>query len=420
MSAAVASLLALLAAIGLSMTTRINVGLVAMALAWIVGRYVAGLGADVIVRGFPTPLFLALTGVTLLFASAEVNGTLERLAERAVRLARGSARIVPLVFFAIACLVSAVGPGSVSTVALLAPFAMAAAARVGVPAFLMAIMVANGANAGNLSPVSAVGVIANSKIAEAGLGNHWLKVMLANLVASAAVAAAGYFLLRGHRLASNSASAADARAVPVFTGAQWLTLAVAVVWVASVVAFKLNLTDLGLSAMAGALVLTLTRSVDESQAIKRMPWSVILMVTGVTVLIGVLETTGGLALFTDALAWLATPAIVNGVVALVTGVISIYSSTSGVVLPTFLPTVPGLVARLGGGDPLAVALSINVGASLVDVSPLSTLGALCLAAAVVDAKEAQALFRRLMLWGIAMAAVGALLCQAFAGWLARM
>jgi Na+/H+ antiporter NhaD/arsenite permease-like protein len=419
-SAAVASLLALLAAIGLSMTTRINVGLVAMALAWIVGRYVAGLSADVIVRGFPTPLFLALTGVTLLFASAEVNGTLERLAERAVRLARGSARIVPLVFFAIACLVSAVGPGSVSTVALLAPFAMAAAARVGVPAFLMAIMVANGANAGNLSPVSAVGVIANSKIAEAGLGNHWLKVMLANLVASVAVAAAGYFLLRGHRLASSSASAADARAVPAFTGAQWLTLAVAVVWVASVVAFRLNLTDLGLSAMAGALVLTLTRSADESQAIKRMPWSVILMVTGVTVLIGVLETTGGLALFTDALAWLATPAIVNGVVALVTGVISIYSSTSGVVLPTFLPTVPGLVARLGGGDPLAVALSINVGASLVDVSPLSTLGALCLAAAVVDVKEAQALFRRLMLWGIAMAGVGALLCQAFAGWLARM
>ena len=420
MSPAVASLLALLAAIGLSMTTRINVGLVAMALAWIVGRYVAGLSADVIVRGFPTPLFLALTGVTLLFASAEVNGTLERLAERAVRLARGSARMVPLVFFGIACMVSAVGPGSVSTVALLAPFAMAAAARVGVPAFLMALMVANGANAGNLSPVSAVGVIANSKIAEAGLGNHWLKVMLANLIASVAVAAAGYILQRGHRLSASLRSAADAAATPPFTGAQWLTLVVAVAWVVAVVAFKLNLTDLGLSAMAGALVLTITRSADESQAIRRMPWGVILMVTGVTVLIGVLETTGGLALFTDALAWLATPAIVNGVVALVTGVISIYSSTSGVVLPTFLPTVPGLVARLGGGDPLAVALSINVGASLVDVSPLSTLGALCLAAAVVDAREAQALFKRLMLWGIAMAAVGALLCQVFAGWLARM
>ena len=66
--------------------------------------------------------------------------------------------------------------------------------------------------------------------------------------------------------------------------------------------------------------------------------------------------------------------------AFVTGIISTWSSTSGVVLPAFLPTVPGVLARLGGGDPLALSLSINVGSSLVDVSPLSTLGALCVAA----------------------------------------
>ena len=35
-------------------------------------------------------------------------------------------------------------------------------------------------------------------------------------------------------------------------------------------------------------------------------------------------------------------------VAFVTGLISVYSSTSGVVLPAFLPTIPGLVERLGG------------------------------------------------------------------------
>jgi hypothetical protein len=46
----------------------------------------------------------------------------------------------------------------------------------------------------------------------------------------------------------------------------------------------------------------------------------------------------------------------------VTGLISVYSSTSAVVLPAFLPTVPGLVARLGG-DPFSVASSMNVGAT---------------------------------------------------------
>jgi hypothetical protein len=123
-------------------------------------------------------------------------------------------------------------------------------------------------------------------------------------------------------------------------------------------------------------------------------------------------------LFTSLLARLASPGTINGTIAFVTGLISTYSSTSGVVLPTFLPTVPGLVRELGGGDPLAIALSIDVGASLVDVSPLSTLGALCVAAVAVE--EAQALFRRLMVWGLSMTLVGALLCQLLAGPFARL
>jgi hypothetical protein len=109
---------------------------------------------------------------------------------------------------------------------------------------------------------------------------------------------------------------------------------------------------------------------------------------------------------------------VNGVVAFVTGLISTYSSTSGVVLPSFLPMVPGLVHQLGGGDPLAIALSIDVGASLVDASPLSTLGALCVAAA--GSEDAKALFRSLMIWGLSMSVAGAVLCQLLAGPFARL
>ena len=112
--------------------------------------------------------------------------------------------------------------------------------------------------------------------------------------------------------------------------------------------------------------------------------------SGVSVLVALLEATGGMELFTALLARTASPGSVNGVMAFVTGVISTYSSTMAVVLPTFLPTVPGVIQNLGGGDPLALSLSINVGASLVDVSPLSTLGALCVAS-VPDGPAAEAL-----------------------------
>ena len=414
MSAALASLLALIAAIALSMTTRINVGIVGIVFAWIVGTYVGGLTIEAVIRGFPSGLFLTLAGMSLLFAAAEANGTLEGLAQRAVRLTRGRASLLPVMFFAIPCAIAAIGPGAISSVALVAPLAMAISARAGVPYFLTALMVANGANAGNLSPISAVGIIANSKMAQAGLGSYPGKVMLANLAASALVAVVAYFALGGHRLIGTHE---DTRAtVTAFSRREWLTLVVLLAWIVSVVAFGLNP---GLTAFLAAAVIIGAGAAAEAPSLAKVPWGVILMVCGVSTLIAVLEATGGMALFTGVLARLASPTTVNGVIALVTGGISLYSSTSGVVLPAFLPTVPGLVAKLGGGDPLAIALSINVGSSLVDVSPLSTLGALCLAA-IPDPAAAQPIFRRLLLWGVVMAAAGAVLCQLFADAFAQL
>jgi hypothetical protein len=130
-----------------------------------------------------------------------------------------------------------------------------------------------------------------------------------------------------------------------------------------------------------------------------------------------LERTGGLDLFTAMIARLSTLETVNGVVAFVSGLVSAYSSTSGVVLPAFLPMAPKLVAQLGGGDVIAIISSINLGSHLVDVSPLSTIGAMCIAAAGADVDK-QKLFRELMLWGLAMSVVGGLASYLFfGGWL---
>jgi Na+/H+ antiporter NhaD/arsenite permease-like protein len=413
-SPAILSLIALLVAIALSMATKLNVGVAAMAFAWLIGTFAAGMTAEQVAAGFPSSLFLTLTGVTLLFALAETNGTLDHLAQRAVGLARGRARLLPALLFIIAFALSSVGPGSVIAVALVIPLAMPAATRAGVPRFLTALAVANGANAGNLSPISAIGIIANTRMAEAGVGGHEGKVWLANFLAHLLVMAGAYVLLGGWRLAS-TASATAADGAPRFETRHWLTVAVIGAWITGVIGVQVNV---GLAAFLAASVLVLMTIADETAAMTRVPWGVIVMVCGVTVLIAVLEKTGGMDLFTGMLARLATPATLNGTVAFVTGLISSWSSTSGVVLPTFLPTVPGLVAKVGGGDPLAVALSINVGSAMVDVSPLSTLGALCVAT-VADPTEARTLFRHLLLWGLSMAVVGALLCQLLAGAMAR-
>lgn len=416
MTAATASLAALLVAIALSFSARVNVGLAALALAFALGQFVPGLKADAVTGVFPSSLFLTLLGVTLLFAATEANGTLSRVAAHAVRLARGDVRTVPWLLFAIAFAVSAVGPGAVPSVALVAPVAAAVAVRMRFSPFLGALFVANGANAGNLSPLSAVGIIANSRMAEAGLGGHEGKVFAANALAHLLVTLAAYAVWQWRRpVGADGLSEPQSSAEPL-DSRQRLTFAVVSAWAAGAVVLRL---PVGLSALAAVVVLFVFRLADESATLRAVPWGAVLMVSGMSTLVSLVEKTGGLELFSGLLARLATPQTVNGAMAFVTGVISTWSSTSGVVLPAFLPTVPGLLARLGGGDPLALSLSINVGSSLVDVSPLSTLGALCVAA-VEDPAEAQGLFRRMLIWGLSMTIVGALLCQLFATPLAKL
>jgi di/tricarboxylate transporter len=415
MTPAVLSLIALLVAVVVSCTSRVNVGVLAMGFAWFIGTYSAGWRADQIMAGFPVSLFVTLTGVAILFALAEVNGTLAQLANRLVRMAGRRRRAVPAILFMVAGALSSVGPGAVSTTALLVPLAMTIGATFGVPAVIVALMVANGANAGNLSPISAVGVIANSRMAEAGIGSYPGKVWFANFAAHLLVALVALFLFRHEPASQPAVASATTRDAGSMTTAQWVTSIVIAAWVIGVVVFGLNV---GLAAFGAAAIVIVLGSADETVALTRVPWAVIIMVSGVSVLIGLLEKTGGMDLFAALLSQLATSATINGTIAFVTGLISSWSSTSGVVLPAFLPTVPALVERLGGGDPIAISLSINVGSSMVDVSPLSTIGALAVAA-ITEPAAARRLFRQLLIWGLSMAVVAAVLCQLFANPLAR-
>ena len=412
---ALLALLALVAAILLSMTTRVNVALLSIALAWAIGVYAAHMKVDAVIAGFPSSLFITLAGVTFLFAIAKSNGTLDLLAHRAARLVRGNAGLLPLVFFALACMLSTIGPGAVASVALVAPIAMATGAKAGVPYLMTAIMVGTGANAGNLSPISAVGAMVDALLAKIGLAGHEWKVWAANFVAHLLVAIIAYLVFGGVRLFRAGQTVKTTDAVPPFERRHWLTIAVTATWMLLVIVLRVNV---GLAAFAAGTLLVIAGVAEERDVMPRIPLDIIFMVTGVTMLIGVLEATGGMELFTGMIARVASPTSLNAVIAFVTGVISTYSSTSGVVLPAFLPMVPGLVRQTGGGDPLAVALSINVGSALVDVSPLSTLGALCVAC-VVDRLAARDLFRQLLIWGLSMAVVGAVLCGLLAGPFAR-
>jgi di/tricarboxylate transporter len=407
MNLAVISVSALTLAVLISCFSRLNVGVLSVAMAWIVGVYLGGLPVNTVMAGFPSQLFLTLAGVTLLFAMAQSNGTLSQLTHHAVRLCRGNAGTIPIMFFALGGLLSSMGPGNIATAALLAPIAMATASRAGIPLFLMAIMVGNGANAGALSPFAPTGIIVSGILAKNHMPGLETTAYLYNLGAHALMAFGGYALFGGLRLfaAERTVEVVDPEGVRAFNRRQWITLGVIAALIVSVLVLGAHV---GLAAFVAAVVLVAAGAADDGEAIKQMPWRVIVMVSGVTVLIALVERFQGIDLMVSLVARISTAGTVTGVVALLTGIVSVYSSTSGVVLPAFLPLAPGLAAQLPGADAIGIAMSMNIGGHLVDVSPLSTIGALCIAGAGTG--DTRRLFNQLLAWGLSMAAASALLC----------
>lgn len=440
--AAMMSIVALLIIIVISCVNEdLNVGFLAIAFAILVGGLWGGSAGAKVMGYFPVGLFMILVGVTFLFGMAQTNGTMEKLTAYSVRLCKGNTALIPLIVYLLTTFVTTIGPGNIAGCALMAPVAMAIATRVGMPAFLMTLIVVGAANGAAFSPFAPAGIISNGLIAkmasQLGLaadslnGLAW-KIHFNSEVAQGFANIGGFFLLGGWEwIKKQRGEALDidelAPKPEPFTGHQSLTLAMVAVLIVAIVlpglpAFKgvfpksvLNLlSNVGTVAFMLAGVLMLTGSGDSKQAIKVMPWGVIMMVCGVTVLVEVMDKAGGLNAFVKMIGAVSNPISVNAWLALITGIISAYSSSSGVVMPMFLPMVPGLIKEIGGGNPIALISSINIGAHLVDTSPLSTLGALCIACAG-DHEDKAKLFRKLLIWGLSMSVVAAVICWLFFG-----
>ena len=418
MSPDIVSLLILGVVVAVGCFSRLNVGVLSFLLAFGFGQFVSGASVAEVAQGFPAQLFLRLTGITLLFSLAGVNGTLTQIAWRTVGLVRADPRLTTPLIFGLAVTLASSGAGNFATTAMLAPVAMGVARQLGISGFLMAVMLVNGASAGAFSPIAPTGIVARELMGRMGLGGHEWALFLNSLAAHAVVALIAYFLLGGLGRPLRKAAPQDhglergAGASGTMNRAQVFTTAVILAFAVNAVVFRL---EVSVAAFAGAALIILAGAADEASAFKSVPWGVILMVCGVTMLMSVVDTAGGIGLVARFLAQFVSAAYLPGLIALVAGLVSIYASSIGVVMPALLPSVPALLTSFGGGNSLMIAFSINVGAHLVDISPLSPLGAMCLAYAP-PGEDRVVLFRKLMVAGWVMAPVGFLVCQLMFGY----
>src|SRR5215218_3278460 len=128
MNQEVTSILVLVAIFAIGTLRPINMGLLGITAAFVVGSAV-GVSEDDIFAGFPGDLFIILVGVTYLFAIANNNGTVDWLVHAAVKAVGGRVAMIPWVMFLVTSILTMVGAASPAACAIVGPIALGFAGR---------------------------------------------------------------------------------------------------------------------------------------------------------------------------------------------------------------------------------------------------------------------------------------------------
>lgn len=366
------ALLFLVFAIVLGFVKNINVGIASMGLALVLGL-IGGVDANTILAGFPGKLFVTLLGTMFFFCLLQENHTLELMSKKMVAAVGKCTFLIPVIIYLVSYVLSAAGPGAISVQSVMIIFAVSLSVQMQASPILMGGMAILGAVGGTASPIALSGIIVTDLTEEMGYTGMAMPVFVGVTVANVICAILLYLFYKGYKLKPLK----QMEQLDAFSKEQKICIGALLILVIAVVGFQL---DVGLVAFTLSVVLLLLGVVNEKAALKLVPWSVLLLICGVSILMGVTKEMGGIDLLAELLSSLMNRITAVPIISLTAGLMSWFSSANGVVLPTLIPATSGIVENLGGTvTVLEMIMGIVGGATVAGISPLSTGGSLILA-----------------------------------------
>lgn len=390
MSLDIASLLVFIAVIAVAFFRKNNIGILALGTGVIAVR-LFGLSDRDLLGAISVSLFTTLVGITLLFAVITKTGALELLAKKIVALAGRRVWLIPIMLFIAGFSIVACGPGGVPALAIVPPLAVAIALQVGYNPTMLALIGISGMTTGRFSGITPESAIILNAISTSGFrGNISLTITVNLFITNAIIALALYLIYGGYKVKA-PLEPISASGLEKFTPRQVVALLSILAMLFLIIVAGVNI---GLAAFLVATALLLFHVADDAECIKAIPWSTVVMVLGVGALLSIVAKTGGIKLLNDALASLMTSSTAAPFMGLSAGLLSLVSSALGVVYPTMMPMCVELANQVGGVNPAALMSAVAAGGALSGISPMSTGGALILAAifgegAIPYSKEAE-------------------------------
>lgn len=404
-----------IAVFALATVRKVHLGVLMLPAACGVGVLMAGMTVRDVVGGFPVSILVLVAGVTYFFGIAQINGTIDRVIAALLTGTGARPAALPVVFFALAAVVSAMGSPQAGLV--LAPVGMPAARRAGGDSVLMAIALNSGISAGAFAPTSLFGIVTYRIAREAGIDLNPFSLLAVAVVANVVILIAALAMFRSTPARMPDADAGEAvpaLAVPPGAGEtvfrlrleprQSATLACMIGLVVSIIACALLGVepDIGVIALGFGAALTLIDPTFGARAFSKIDWSTAFVVGGIVTFVGVLQKLGSVDLLGRGAISVGAPLLAALVVCMIAALVSAFASTTGVLAALVPLAVP--LAASGEIAGWALITALGVSATLVDASPFSNTGATLIASAPEE--ERPRLRATLMRWGMSMVLVG--------------
>ena len=381
---AIISLLGLLGIIVIANVKNINVGLVGFGMAMLIGT-VAGIPLKDMYSSFNTQIFLRLVSMQALIVIARSNGTLDILGNMAMKLTKGKLiRLLPIVLYFVMGISDWFSLG-ISGVMI--PLIWLLAVQIGFDDPLaLGFCTLFSLFSWGISPYSFQGPTLATSAAEQGFElSLWRTGITAALVGTV-IFFAIYFYYGWHKMKPVELN--DVSKKVQIGKDQILTLVAFAAFIVGNVVLKL---DLMVVPIIASIVLICFGCAKPNEVVRGIPWTTLFMIGGMTVYVSVIKSLGGVELLVDILVTVSNKTIAPALMSGLCGVMSLFSSGNGVVIPTMTSTIASLTEAIPGLVGQTMFTAVMMGANATCISPMSTIGAQGLAyyAAAANPTEEQ-------------------------------
>ncbi len=415
-------LIALAVSIGLGYKTKINIGFFTIAFAYLIGCFGMGLKPSEVIELWPVKIFFIILSVTLFYNFALANGALEKLASHLLYKCRKFPQFLPLAIFFAATIIAGLGAGFYTVLAFMAPITLLLCKKTNMNMIIGGMAANYGALAGANFMTSQSGIIFRSLMENTGISSQTAfsyssGIFVLTLIIPIAVL--GIYTLWNRK--SNSIVIEDQKPEP-FDKKQKQSIFLIVLMMSIVLVFPIlhlvfpdvktisflnSKIDIAFLAITFSLISLLMKLADEKKVIALVPWGTLIMICGVGMLIALGVKLGIITTLSEWLAHNVPVWVIPVLLCLISAIMSVFSSTLGVVAPTLFPIVPAL-ALSSGLNPLVLFICIVVGAQSTAISPFSSGGSLIMASAPADIDKTK-FFNQLLFKAIPVGVIAALI-----------